>query len=151
MNNKKVIAEIRLAPGEIGYYDEYSRIYLTNTNPNALIYAGTNCTQIKRSLKSGRLCLVRGSFNEPIEEQAVVTKKADEVKVEPPQEKEVPATADQKEEEQEIQQEELEVKVPEETPEEIPEEAVKEPEIEAEVEVKKSRKKSKKTVETEEE
>ena len=60
-----VIAEIRLAPGEVGYYDDYSRIYLSTTRPTAKIYAGTNTTQIRRSIRSGRLRLISGSLNPP--------------------------------------------------------------------------------------
>ena len=67
MNKRSVIAEIKLAPGEVGYYDDYSRIHLTAGNPTALIYAGVNCTQIKRSIKSGRLILLRGGFDTPQE------------------------------------------------------------------------------------
>ena len=58
-----VIAEIRLAPGEVGYYDDYSRIYLNTARPTAQIYAGTNTTQIRKSIRSGRLRLVSGSLN----------------------------------------------------------------------------------------
>ena len=39
------IAVIRLAPGQVGYYDELSRIHLTIGNPERAIYAGTNCSQ----------------------------------------------------------------------------------------------------------
>lgn len=70
MTNRDIIAEIRLAPGEIGYYDEYSRIYLTNQNPVAKVYAGTNTTQIVRSVASGRLLLISGTFDlEAVEEK----------------------------------------------------------------------------------
>lgn len=62
------IATIKLAPGEAGYYDEYSRIYLSSTNPVATVYSGMNCTQIKKSIKSGRLRIVSGSFEEPAKE-----------------------------------------------------------------------------------
>ena len=58
-----VIAEIRLAPGEVGYYDDYSRIYLNSARPTAKIYAGTNTTQIRKSIRSGRLRLISGSLN----------------------------------------------------------------------------------------
>lgn len=67
--SKKVIAEIRLANGEVGYYDDYSKIHLTISKPNALVYAGTNCSQIKKSIKSGRLRLVSGSFETPVVEE----------------------------------------------------------------------------------
>ena len=63
MTEKDIIAEIKLAPGEIGYYDDYSRIYLTQQSPKAYIYAGTNTTQIIRSVASGRLLLIRGTFD----------------------------------------------------------------------------------------
>ena len=62
--NKDIIATIRLAQGEGGYYDELSRIHLTAGNPQRDVYAGTNCTQIRRSVKSGRLRLLFGSLGE---------------------------------------------------------------------------------------
>lgn len=62
MSNKEVIAVVRLQPGQGGYYDELSRVHLTIGNPQANIYAGTNCTQLRRSVKSGRLRLISGSF-----------------------------------------------------------------------------------------
>lgn len=62
------IARIRLAPGQVGYFDEYSRIYLSITQPEADIYPGTNLYQIKRSLKSGRLRLIEGSLSGAVKE-----------------------------------------------------------------------------------
>ena len=47
---RQAIAVIALAPGEIGYYDDYSRIYLSNESPKAVIYAGTNLFQIRKSI-----------------------------------------------------------------------------------------------------
>ena len=70
---KQPIAKIRLASGEVGYYDDYSRIYLSVANPEAYIYPGTNLFQIKRSIKSGRLRLIEGSLSEPVVEQPIVT------------------------------------------------------------------------------
>ena len=49
------IAVIRLAPGQVGYYDELSRIHLTIGNPERAIYAGTNCSQLRKSVKSGEI------------------------------------------------------------------------------------------------
>ena len=60
----EVIATVRLAPGQVGYYDELSRIHLTIGMPEKAIYAGTNVTQLRRSVKSGRLILVNGTFGE---------------------------------------------------------------------------------------
>lgn len=65
--SKNVIAVVRLQPGEAGYYDELSRIHLTIGHPEARIYAGTNCEQLRRSVQSGRLRLVSGSFGEPVQ------------------------------------------------------------------------------------
>lgn len=99
MSNKKrvPIATIKLAPGEAGYYDEYSRIYLSSSRPDAVIYSGTNCTQIKRSIKSGRLRLVSGGFDKPVTQeevfkeeapvvQEVVEQKTEEAEVKPVEE-----------------------------------------------------------------
>ena len=58
------IAVIRLAPGQVGYYDELSRIHLTIGNPERAVYAGTNCSQLRKSVKSGRLRLISGSLGE---------------------------------------------------------------------------------------
>ena len=63
---KEPIARIALAPGQVGYYDEYSRIYLTIGTPEATIYSGTNCAQIRRSIKSGRIRLLSGSLGAPV-------------------------------------------------------------------------------------
>lgn len=60
--SREIIAVIQLQPGQGGYYDDLSRIHLTIGNPRANVYAGTNCTQLRRSLKAGRLKLVTGSL-----------------------------------------------------------------------------------------
>ena len=90
---RQAIAVIALAPGEIGYYDDYSRIYLSNESPKAVIYAGTNLFQIRKSIASGRLRLVQGSLSgeadaentKTVEVKPVITPKPveEEVKVEP--------------------------------------------------------------------
>lgn len=89
---RQAIAVIALAPGEIGYYDDYSRIYLNNENPKAVIYAGTNLFQIRKSIASGRLRLVQGSLSgeadakntKTVEVKPVITPEpVREVKVEP--------------------------------------------------------------------
>lgn len=76
---KNIIAEIELCPGEVGYYDDYSRIRLSVYNRRAVVYAGTNCTQIKRSIKSGRLRLITGSLagETPVDKNYLKTLKAE--------------------------------------------------------------------------
>jgi hypothetical protein len=86
-----VIAEIRLAPGEVGYYDDYSRIYLNASRPTAKIYAGMNTVQIRKSIRSGRLRLVSGSLNvaPKVEEKPAVKKETPAKPVKPAQEESV--------------------------------------------------------------
>lgn len=154
MQKRIPIATIKLAPGEAGYYDEYSRIYLSSTRPDAVIYSGTNCTQIKRSIKSGRLRLVSGGFDKPVTEPVieqqppVATEEAKEV---PVQEEEVKpeeevASAVVEEQASEVKEE---VEVPVQEVENKTEEAPVVEEVK-EAPVKKSRRKNRKqeTVET---
>ena len=154
MQKRIPIATIKLAPGEAGYYDEYSRIYLSSTRPDAVIYSGTNCTQIKRSIKSGRLRLVSGGFDKPVTEPVIEQQTSvvtEEVKEVPVQEEEV------KTKEEIAPTIVTEEQAPEEVKEEVPvqEEEVKTEEVPVveevkEVPVKKSRRKNRKqeTVET---
>lgn len=60
MRNK--IAEIRLAPGQVGFYDELTNIHLTLTKPFAFVYQGMNTSGLQRSVNSRRLSLVWGSL-----------------------------------------------------------------------------------------
>lgn len=62
--SNEVIAVVRLSRGEVGYYDELSRIHLTISSPQRDILAGTNCTKLRKSVKSGRLKLLSGSLGE---------------------------------------------------------------------------------------
>lgn len=62
MSNKQLIAKIKLALGQIGFYDETSGIYLTQQNPSANIYAGTNCIKLSEAVKENKLILVEGTL-----------------------------------------------------------------------------------------
>lgn len=86
-----VIAEIRLAPGEVGYYDDYSRIYLSSARPTAKIYSDTNTVQIRRSIRSGRLRIVSGSLNAVPPQDPVIKAETRTVKKEVKPEKQEPA------------------------------------------------------------
>ncbi len=153
MQKRIPIATIKLAPGEAGYYDEYSRIYLSSTRPDAVIYSGTNCTQIKRSIKSGRLRLVSGGFDKPVtepvveEQPSVATEETKEVPVqeEVKTEEEV-ASAVVEEQAPEVKEE---IEIPVQEVENKTEEAPVAEEVK-EAPVKKSRRKNRKqeTVET---
>lgn len=154
MQKRIPIATIKLAPGEAGYYDEYSRIYLSSTRPDAVIYSGTNCTQIKRSIKSGRLRLVSGGFDKPVTEPVV----EQQTPIITEEVKEVPVQEEKAKTEEEVAPTIVtEEQAPEEVKEEVP---VQEEEVKAEetpiveevkeTPVKKSRRKNRKqeTVET---
>lgn len=58
----KEIAVVRLAPGKVAFYDEYTKIHLTLANPSAKIYEGMNLKRIKNSVKFGVLQVVVGSL-----------------------------------------------------------------------------------------
>ena len=136
---RKAIAVISLAPGEIGYYDDYSRIYLSNSNPKATIYSGTNLHQIRKSIKSGRLRVVEGSL---VESEAIKTK---EVKPENTELRPIPSIVEEKVPPVEIEnQSNTYVKVAEES-----EQAVKEDEsicvVEEQVEEKKAPKRTRRS------
>lgn len=56
------IADIRLAPGQVGFYDELTNIHLTLTKPYGSVYQGMNTSGLQRSVNSGRLILTWGSL-----------------------------------------------------------------------------------------
>ena len=56
------IAIVRLAPGEVGFYDELTRIHLTIADPQKPVTKGMNVAGLRRSVKSKRLLLVSGSL-----------------------------------------------------------------------------------------
>ena len=152
MSKKTVIAEVRLAPGEVGYYDDYSHIYLNINRPSALIYSGTNCTQLKRSVKSGRLRLISGGFDVIPEEKKEVIK-ANISKAEKTEEtvKEViPEIIPEPVKEEPVVVEEVKNEVTEEPQVEVKEEVVA-PEVEVTEEVEAPKKRSRKAKKTEEE
>lgn len=60
-----IIATIKLALGEVGFYDPLSGIHLSIGNPIAYVRAGVNTSQLQSSVRSGRLVLVEGSLGNP--------------------------------------------------------------------------------------
>lgn len=59
----KVIGKVKLARGEVAFYDEASKIHLTLSNPVAEIYDFTNTAAIKRAIKYRRLVLIEGTLS----------------------------------------------------------------------------------------
>lgn len=64
MNNKNVIARIKLNLGQVGYFDDLTQIYLTRQNPYADVIAGMNCTTLVNAVKAGKICVVEGSIHQ---------------------------------------------------------------------------------------
>ena len=65
------IATVRLAPGQVGYYDELSRVHLTMSRPKATIYDYMNTSAILRSIKNRTLILDSGTLN-PISKESTI-------------------------------------------------------------------------------
>lgn len=61
----KLIATVKLAPGKVALYDEYSKIHLTLSNPVGYIYEGMDLRRIRACVKSGSLKVLSGSLTMP--------------------------------------------------------------------------------------
>lgn len=59
---RKIIATVRLAAGQAGYYDELTGVYMTLSNRNANIYADMNTKSIKSAVRNGKLFVTSGSL-----------------------------------------------------------------------------------------
>ena len=57
-----IIAKVRLANGELNYYDEVSGVFLNWSHPEKDIVAGTNCSNLRESVRCGRIILEAGSL-----------------------------------------------------------------------------------------
>ena len=57
------IAKIRLARGNVGFYDSLTNIILTKAAPEAIIYSGKNTANIKKAIKEGKVVLKEGSLS----------------------------------------------------------------------------------------
>lgn len=66
------IAVVRLAPGQAGYYDELSGVYLTAGKRTAAIPSGTNCAQLRRSVRMGTIILQSGTLGGDIPEVRIM-------------------------------------------------------------------------------
>lgn len=59
----QVIGIVKLAPGEVGFYDELSKIHLTMSRPKANVYDYMNTAKLVRAVRGKVLMLVAGSLN----------------------------------------------------------------------------------------
>lgn len=60
----KIIAVVKLAPGNIGWYDSLTGIHLTISRPKAAVYSGSNTTNLTKGLREREIELVTGSLIE---------------------------------------------------------------------------------------
>lgn len=72
--DRKIIATIRLGAGNVGFFDELTRIHLTLINPYADVYSDMNTNRLKRALKYGTITLVNGSLTPPKAEESKLGK-----------------------------------------------------------------------------
>ena len=68
---KKIIAVVKLAPGNIGWYDALTGIHLTLARPTSNVYSGSNTTNLTKALRERVIELVKGSFIEGNQEPTI--------------------------------------------------------------------------------
>ncbi len=78
-----VIGVVRLSRGQVGFFDDLTRIHLTIANPEKAIVEGMNTATIKRAIKSGRIQLISGTLEAPevVTNIAPIVKKVEEAPV----------------------------------------------------------------------
>lgn len=69
------IAKIRINAGNPGWYDSLTNIHLTITRPEALVYEGSNTTNIKRAVSFGLVHVTEGSLDEEVKVETIAVKK----------------------------------------------------------------------------
>lgn len=68
---RKIIAVVKLAPGNIGWYDSLTGIHLTLARPSANVYSGSNTTNLVKALRERIIDLVNGSLVEGNQEPTI--------------------------------------------------------------------------------
>lgn len=58
----KAIAKIKLAPGNVAWYDPLSNVYLTLTSPEAFIYDDDNISNVKNGIRHNCILLKEGNL-----------------------------------------------------------------------------------------
>lgn len=67
----KIIAVVKLAPGNIGWYDALTGIHLTIARPTANVYSGSNTTNLTNALRERIIELSSGSLIEGNQEPTI--------------------------------------------------------------------------------
>lgn len=82
---RKAIAKIRLAPGNVAWYDPLSNVYLTLTSPEAYIYDDDDISSVKNGIRHNCIILKEGkipSLSSPSNENYTPLVEKEEVKIE---------------------------------------------------------------------
>ena len=67
----KIIAVVKVAPGNIGWYDSLTGIHLTIARSTAKVYSGSNTTNLVKALRERVIELVDGSLIEGKQEPTI--------------------------------------------------------------------------------
>lgn len=104
----KVKAIIKLADGNVGFYDNLTQIHLTILSPLGRVYEGMNTTNLQRGVACNTIEVLEGSLTStPVEEKPVVSTPMEELTpAEKVEEEKVPEVVEQEPEKEEIATEE---------------------------------------------
>lgn len=108
-----MVAQITLASGQLGFYDEISNIRLTPSNPTKSIAYGTNTLGLKKAVEEGKIILLNGTLDtivrhhvskaRPVYERVIEKEDSVEIQTEVKQVVEQPKQASEKKEIVEIE------------------------------------------------
>ena len=65
---KRAIAKIRLAPGNAGWFDPLTNIYLTLSKKECFVYNDQDVSNIRKAIKQNKLVLKEGRLPSPVSE-----------------------------------------------------------------------------------
>ena len=104
----KVKAIIKLADGNVGFYDNLTQIHLTILSPLGRVYEGMNTTNLQRGVVCNTIEVLEGSLTSDIvEEEPMVSVPMEELTpAEKVEEEKVPEVVEQEPEKEEIATEE---------------------------------------------
>lgn len=77
---KRAIAKIRLAPGNAGWFDPLTNIYLTLSKKECFVYNDQDVSNIRKAIKENKLVLKEGKLPSPVSEDDKKVVKAKPVK-----------------------------------------------------------------------
>lgn len=77
---KRAIAKIRLAPGNAGWFDPLTNIYLTLSKKECFVYNDQDVSNIRKAIKENKLVLKEGKLPSPVSEDDKKVVKAKPIK-----------------------------------------------------------------------